>query len=185
LGEATTAPILDLNPVAGLLFEWRAAPANPERDRWGVINVMAAGHPPLPLHHHKHAEETFTVESGVLDLWHNRKWNKVGPGESYTVPRGGNHSLRNKGKVDVRLLDEHEPAFEFPHYILQLHALVATGKVKNMNRPRLNDLIYVAMLQQRHKYEITSVIPPEWATRALVSFGRRRGMRLPEPAEPT
>jgi mannose-6-phosphate isomerase-like protein (cupin superfamily) len=180
----TSAPILDLNPVTGLLFEWRPAPEDPERDRWGVINVMAPGFGNLPLHHHKEADETFTVESGVLEVWHAGRWNKVGPGESYTVPAGGNHTLRNRGEVPVRLLDEHEPALEFPRYILQLHALVAMGKVKNMRRPSLTDLIYVGMLQQRYKREITSVFPPEWATRALAALGRRRGMRLPIPTPP-
>jgi mannose-6-phosphate isomerase-like protein (cupin superfamily) len=180
-----TVPILDLNPVSGLVFEWRPAPADPETDRWGVINVMAPGFKPLPLHHHKEAVEFFTVESGVLDVYHRRKWHQVGPGETYVVPPGGNHSLRNSGKVPVRLLDEHEPSFEFPHYVLQLHALVATGRVKNMTRPRLNDLIYVAMLQQRHRREITSLIPPEWSTRALTALGRRRGMTLPEPTPPS
>jgi mannose-6-phosphate isomerase-like protein (cupin superfamily) len=179
-----SAPILDLNPVTGLLFEWRPAPEDPERDRWGVINVMAPGFGNLPLHHHKEADETFTVESGVLEVWHAGRWNRVGPGESYTVPAGGNHTLRNRGEVPVRLLDEHEPALEFPRYILQLHALVAMGKVKNMRRPSLTDLIYVGMLQQRYKREITSVFPPEWATRALAALGRRRGMRLPIPTPP-
>src|SRR4051794_17221283 len=79
---AASRPILDLNPVTGLLFEWLPEPADPERDEWGVINVMEPGFGRLPLHHHREAVETFAVESGVLEVWHRGKWHQVGPGES-------------------------------------------------------------------------------------------------------
>jgi mannose-6-phosphate isomerase-like protein (cupin superfamily) len=177
-------PILDLNPVAGLVFEWLPPPDDPEKDAWAVINVMSAHFRPLPLHHHKEAEESFTVESGVLDLWHGGKWNQVRPGETYVVAARENHSLRNRGDEPVRLVDRHEPSLEFPEYILTLYGLAATGRVKSMSRPRPKDILYVAMLQQRFSREISSVLPPEWLTGPAARLGRRLGLTLPEPVLP-
>jgi mannose-6-phosphate isomerase-like protein (cupin superfamily) len=177
-------PILDLNPVAGLVFEWWPPPEDPAKDAWSVINIMSAGFPRLPLHHHREAEESFTVESGVLDLWHDGTWNQVRPGETYVVPAGGNHTLRNRGAEPVRLIDRHEPSLEFPEYILTLYGLAATGRVKSMTRPRPKDILYVAMLQQRFAREITSVVPPEWLTGPAAKLGRRLGLTLPDPVLP-
>jgi mannose-6-phosphate isomerase-like protein (cupin superfamily) len=177
-------PVLDLNPVAGLVFEWLPPPDDPETDEWSVINIMSAGFPRLPLHHHREAVETFTVESGVLDLRHGGRWNKVRAGETYVVPAGENHTLRNTGTEPVRIIDMHKPALEFPEYILTLYGLAATGRVKSMTRPRPKDIIYVAMLQQRFSREISSVVPPEWLTGPAAKLGRRLGMTLPEPVLP-
>jgi hypothetical protein len=149
-----------------------------------VINIMSAGFPRLPLHHHREAEESFTVESGVLDLWHDGMWNQVRPGETYVVPAGGNHTLRNRGAEPVRLIDRHEPSLEFPEYILTLYGLAATGRVKSMTRPRPKDILYVAMLQQRFAREITSVVPPEWLTGPAAKLGRQLGLTLPDPVLP-
>jgi mannose-6-phosphate isomerase-like protein (cupin superfamily) len=166
------------------VFEWLPPPDDPEKDPWAVINIMSAGFPRLPLHHHREAEESFTVESGVLDLWHDGKWNQVQAGETYVVPAGGNHTLRNRGTEPVRLIDRHEPSLEFPEYILTLYGLAATGRVKSMTRPRPKDILYVAMLQQRFAREITSVMPPEWLTGPAAKLGRRLGLTLPEPVLP-
>jgi mannose-6-phosphate isomerase-like protein (cupin superfamily) len=182
--ETASSPVLDLNPAAGLVFEWLPAPADPEKDAWSVINIMSAGFRTLPLHHHREAVESFTVESGVLDLWHGGKWNQVRAGETYVVPRGENHTLRNRASEPVRLVDTHEPALEFPEYILTLHALAATGRVKSFTLPRPKDIVYTAMLQQRFRREITSVVPPEWLTGPVARLGRRLGMTLPDPDLP-
>src|SRR5690348_12328006 len=121
-GTATNA-LLDFNPTIGMVVEG-APPDDPNTDPWRVTISFAPGFAGPPLHIHPHQQESYEVLSGVLDVFIDGQWREVGPGERVTVPAGAPHTIRNLHREEMRALNVHAPALDFPDYMAALHELV-------------------------------------------------------------
>jgi mannose-6-phosphate isomerase-like protein (cupin superfamily) len=175
---AATKAQLDFNPTVGMVIEG-APPDHPSTDPWHVTMVCAPDFAGPPLHVHSHQEESFEVLSGVLDVCIDGKWRELGPGERIKVPAGAPHTIRNLHREEVRALNVHAPALDFPDYMVGLHELVHTGKVRALPPRDPRSVIYLSMLFTVHERTLASVKPPQRLMRILAFVGRRLGYRLP------
>src|SRR5262249_44115475 len=115
--------ILDFAPV-GMWWEITRSTADTGGDLFEAINVIAPGFDGPPLHIHPHAEESYAVQSGTLEVCVGGKWRQLKRGESIIVPRGTPHTLKNTSSTEVRLVNIHKPALGFERFFRRLHALV-------------------------------------------------------------
>ena len=175
---ATTNAVLDFNPGVGMVIAG-AAPADPETEPWRVTMIIAPGMGGPPLHVHHHQEESYDVQSGVLDVFIDGQWREVRAGERVTVPAGVAHTFRNPHNEEMRAINVHAPALDFPHYMASLHELVHSGKVRALPPKDPRSVIYLSMLFTAHGRSLTSIKPPQRLMRILAFIGRRLGYRLP------
>jgi mannose-6-phosphate isomerase-like protein (cupin superfamily) len=175
---ASTHALLDFNPTVGMVVDG-PPPRDPDSDPWRVTMIFAPGFAGPPLHVHPHQQESYDVQRGVLDVLIDGKWREVGPGERVTVPAGVPHTIRNAHGEEMRAINVHAPALDFPHYMAGLHQLVHSGKVRALPPKDPRSVIYLSMLFTAHERSLTSVKPPQWLMRILAFIGRRLGYRLP------
>ena len=174
----SSGAVLDFNPTVGMVVEG-APPDDPETKPWQVTMVFAPGFPGPPVHLHAHQEESYHVLSGVLDVFLDGRWRELRPGESLTVPAGVPHTIRNLHDIEMRALNVHDPALEFPGYMAGLHELVHSAKVRALPPKDPRSVIYLSMLFSAHERTLTSVKPPQRLMRMLAFIGRRLGYKLP------
>jgi mannose-6-phosphate isomerase-like protein (cupin superfamily) len=170
--------VLDFNPTVGMVVEG-SPPADPATDPWRVTMTFAPGFGGPPLHLHPNQEESYQVQSGVLDVFIDGHWREVRPGERVTVPAGTPHTIRNLHPGEMRAINVHAPALDFPHYMASLHELTHNGKVRALPPKDPRSAIYLSMLFTAHKQSLVSVKPPQRLMRILAFIGRRLGYRLP------
>jgi mannose-6-phosphate isomerase-like protein (cupin superfamily) len=170
--------VLDLNPTVGMVVKG-APPADPETESWRVTMILAPGFGGPPLHIHPHQEESYEVQSGVLDVFIDREWREVKAGERVTVPAGAPHTIRNLHGEEMRAINVHAPALDFPHFMASLHELAHGGKVRALPPKDPRSVIYLSMLFTAHEQSLISVKPPQRLMRILAVIGRRLGYRLP------
>jgi mannose-6-phosphate isomerase-like protein (cupin superfamily) len=163
---------------AGMWWQITRTTADTAGEYFEALNVINPNFDGPPLHVHPHAEESYAVTQGVLDVCVAGTWLKLGAGESVTVPPGTPHTLRNTSGGEVRLVNVHRPAMEFERFFRRLHALCAAGQVTLPPRG-LGATIRLSMLFTAHKNEIVSIKPPAAAMRLLARIGRLLGYRLP------
>jgi mannose-6-phosphate isomerase-like protein (cupin superfamily) len=175
---ATTKAVLDFNPTVGMVVEG-PPPDDPERDPWRVTMAFAPGFEGPPVHVHPHQQESYEVLSGVLDVFIDGQWRELGPGESVTVPAGAPHTIRNLHSEEMRAVNVHAPALDFPRYMAGLHELVHSGKVRALPPKDPRSVIYLSMLFTAHARTLASVKPPQRLMRILAFIGRRLGYMLP------
>src|SRR5262249_50179601 len=131
-----------------------------------------------PLHIHPHAEESYAVVSGTLDVCGGGEGGARAGGESVTAPAGTAHTLKNQGGAEVRLVNVPRPALAFERFFRRLHALACSGKVKFPPKG-LRSAILVSMLFREHSREVISVRPSRRVMKALALVGRILGYKLP------
>jgi mannose-6-phosphate isomerase-like protein (cupin superfamily) len=175
---AATGPVLDFNPAVGMIVDG-APPEDPDTDPWRVTMIFAPGFAGPPVHVHPHQEESYEVLNGVLDVLIGGRWRELRPGESLTVPGGAPHTIRNLHAAELRAVNVHAPALEFPRYMAALHDLVHTGKVRALPPKDPRSMIYLSMLFTAHARTLTSVKPPQRLMRILAFVGKRLGYKLP------
>ena len=175
---AAHGAVLDFNPTVGMIIEG-APPAHPETEPWQVTMTFAPGFGGPPLHIHPNQEESYEVQSGVLDVCIDGQWREIGPGERITVPAGSPHTIRNPHSEEMRAINVHAPALNFPQYMAGLHQLAHSGKVRALPPKDPRSVIYLSMLFTAHQQSLTSVKPPQRLMRILAFIGRRLGYQLP------
>ena len=169
--------ILDF-AATGMWWEITKSTADTGGESFEAINVIVPGFAGPPLHIHPHAEESYHVLEGTLDVCVDGEWRQLGPGDSATVPVGTAHTLKNPHPVEVRLRNVHKPALDFERFFRRMQALVADGKL-TLPPKNFGSLIRISMLFVAHENEIRSVRPPHAAMRALAFIGRLLGYKLP------
>ncbi len=130
-----------------------------------------------PLHIHPHAEETYHVLSGILEVNVEGEWKQVAAGETHSVPAGTPHTFRNR--VPVELINVHEPALEFERFFRRFHKLVTEQGVK-LPPKNFKSAVLLGMLFSAHEQEVVSVKPPRVVMRGLAVLGRLLRYRLPD-----
>jgi mannose-6-phosphate isomerase-like protein (cupin superfamily) len=169
--------VLDFAPI-GMWWEITRSTADTGGELFEAINVVAPGFAGPPLHLHPQAEESYAVQSGVLDVCVDGKWRELAQGESVTVPAGTPHTLKNGHEGEVRLVNVHKPALAFERFFRRLQALVCTNGVK-LPPKDLRSALLVSMLFAEHPQEIVSVKPPRWLMRAMAFAGKALRYKLP------
>ena len=139
------------------------------------VEASAGDGPPLHVHHH--AEESYRVLSGVLEVNIKGEWKQVVAGETLTVPRGTPHTLRSH--VPVELINVHKPALDFERFFRRLHKLVTEQGVK-LPPKNFRSAVLMGMLFTAHEEENVTVQPPQVVMRILAVLGRLLGYRLPD-----
>src|SRR5262249_13132597 len=99
-----------------------------------------------------------------------------------TVPAATPHTIRNLHPEEVRAVNVHAPALDFPLFMAHLHELVHRGKVRSLPPRDPRSMIYLSMLFNAHGQSLASVKPPQRLMRLLASVGRRLGYELPVTA---
>ncbi len=141
------------------------------------VRVEASPGDGPPMHVHRHAEESYQVISGVLEVNVEGEWKRVAAGETLTVPVGKAHTLRNS--TPVVLINTHEPALEFERFFRRLHKLVTEQGVR-LPPKDLKSAVLAGMLFTAHERENVTVQPPQVVMRVLATLGRLLGYRLPD-----
>lgn len=141
--------------------------------RWEIESVPDDG--PF-VHTHPHAEESYSVLSGVLEVYEDGEWMDVSAGEEHTVPPGTPHTFRNKTPVEV--VNVHEPALQHEKFFRRFHRLV-TERGVSLPPDGFADVVLLAMLTVEHEEDVHAVSPPHWAFKGLAGLGRLLGYRLP------
>ncbi len=153
--DAPPKAVLDFNPTVGMLVEG-AAPDHPETDPWRVIMVFAPNFAGPPLHVHPHQEESYEVLAGTLDVFIDASWREVRAGETIRVPAATPHTIRNLHPEEMRAVNVHAPALDFPRYMARLHELVHSGKVRSL--PPKDPLMRIlAFVGRRLGYELPTI----------------------------
>ena len=169
--------ILDF-AATGMWWEITKSTADTGGEFFEAINVIVTGFAGPPLHIHPHAEESYHVLEGTLDVCVGGEWRQLGPGDLATVPAGTAHTLKNSHPVEVRMRNVHKPALGFERFFRRMHALVAAGKL-TLPPKNFGSLIRISMLFVEHENEIKSVKPPHAMMRVLAFIGSFLGYKLP------
>lgn len=130
-----------------------------------------------PVHVHPHAEESYEVLAGILEVKVEGNWKQVKVGEKHTVPPGKAHTFRNK--VPVELINIHKPALEYERFFRRFHILVADQGVQ-LPPKDFKSAVLLGMLFTEHEQEVISVKPPKIVMKGLSSIGKLLGYRVPE-----
>ena len=169
--------ILDF-AATGMWWEITRSTADTGGEFFEAINVLEPGFAGPPLHIHPHAEESYHVLEGTLDVSVGGEWRQLGPGDSATVPVGIAHTLKNPHPVQVRLRNVHKPALAFERFFRRMHTLVTDGTL-TLPPKNFRSLIHISMLFVEHEHEIKSSKPPHVVMCALAFLGRLLGYKLP------
>jgi quercetin dioxygenase-like cupin family protein len=131
----------------------------------------------LPTHVHPHAEESYEVVDGEIEVRVDGEWATLTAGERRVVPPDTPHSFRNE--TDAVVLNVHSPALRFEEFFRSFHRLKIERGVEMPPRgPK--SAVLLAMLLVEHEAEQVVVSPPHWVFRGLARVGHRLGYRLPE-----
>ena len=128
------------------------------------------------LHVHPHAEESYRVLSGSLEVNVDGDWTDVPAGQTHTVPPNTPHTFRNHEPVEV--VNIHRPALDIERFFVRFHRLVTDRGVRLPPRS-FESMVLMGMLVSDHEEEVTSVRPPQFVMRALAFAGRVFGYELP------
>jgi len=167
--------ILDWGPLFGKwVFTRTTADTN---GAYLEAHVAAPAGDGPPLHVHYHAEESYQVLSGRLEVRLGKEWQQVSAGQTLTVPRGTPHTLRNSAPVE--LINVHRPALDIEHMFRTLHCLVTEYRV-GLPPKDFRSAVLVGMLFTHYERENTTVQPPVAVLRGLALIGRLLRFKLPQ-----
>lgn len=130
-----------------------------------------------PLHIHAHAEESYAVVSGMLEMRLGSEWRQIRAGETVTVPRGTPHTLRTTEPVE--LINVHQPALAIEALFRTMHCLVTEHGV-SLPPKDFRSAVLVGMLFTAYQREIATVEPPQMVMRGLALIGKLLRFKLPE-----
>lgn len=163
--------VLDFRPGADMTWEIRRTD-----DRFETMFWLEPTGPTPPLHVHPHAEESYEVLEGSIEVNIEGDWRKVPAGERAVVPVGARHTLRPDPDSDrqAKLINAHTPGLDYESFFRKFHQLASTGGAALPPKdPR--SLFNVAILFSDHPEEIRSVRPPQRLLDAVAFIGRRLG----------
>ena len=130
-----------------------------------------------PAHLHPAQDEHFEVRQGRLNVRMDGREQVYTAGQSFDVPRGTPHTMRNGGDEDAVLVWEVRPALKTPAFYQTLAALEARGQTSPNGQP---NILQVAVLMQEYRAEFIPVVPRPlyWLLlHVLAPLARWRGYR--------
>jgi quercetin dioxygenase-like cupin family protein len=147
-------------------------------DKLGAENGMTlikAGADGPPIHTHPKQEEYFKIVSGQLEVYKINKWLTLKPGDEIHIPMATPHSYRSRHSNDCIFEYKLTPNGNFSEMMKSFERLQNAGKLKGTD---LKSIIYLAMTFKKYKYEVRSVIPPNFVIQAMAGIGNILGFKL-------
>jgi hypothetical protein len=171
-----TTKVIDVSAVLGVTMICPNAPAVNLLDR--PISVEAHFHPGARSAHHIHPlqDEQYQVLSGTLDVFFDKEWHTVAPGQSISIPKGKVHAFRNTTNEMTKTINTHDPGLRFQEYVEVMQKLIQEGKITNMTGLRSG--IYLSLHSVAFSNEFVPVQPPYWLIKLLAGIGRLLGCKL-------
>jgi quercetin dioxygenase-like cupin family protein len=170
--QQPTAAVLDFRPGADMIWEIIRTD-----DVFETINTVAAHTGGPPVHMHPHAEESYEVLEGVLEVFLDGAWRTLGPGDKLVVPPGAAHTVRGHSDLPAKIVNIHRPALEYEAFFRQFHRLVSTGAVKLPPKDP-GSLLYFGLLFSAYPELQRTVKPPQSVFNLLARLGRTLGLGL-------
>ena len=82
---------LDFRPGMAMWWEITRSTEDSAGELFEATNWIEPGMAAPPVHVHPSAEESYEVVEGVIEVFMDGSWSRVGPGEKATVPAGKPH----------------------------------------------------------------------------------------------
>ncbi len=128
------------------------------------LHLDPGGAIPKP-HIHPHYEETFTVIRGTLKVIADGIPHILGPGESFTVPRGTAHQPFNNGKTEFVGIVKVNPPAKWDLFISQIH-----GFFTEKQEPRTDIEFFLQAMLVTAYYEDTYLASPPIPVQKILAF---------------
>jgi quercetin dioxygenase-like cupin family protein len=126
-----------------------------------------------PPHRHPTQTESYEVLEGSFEVVVDGDWQRLGPGDSATVPVGANHTFRLVGEP-VRVRNFHRPGSGFDEFIERQHRFVTSSRFKGLKHP--STALAMAVAWHEHRDLLVPANPALRAAVALLApIGRARG----------
>ncbi len=109
--------VIDTSAALGVKIFCQDVPATDLVDQPLTVEAEYAPGARSSQHVHPNQEERYKVLSGVLDVFMDRRWRSLQPGESVRIPKGAVHAFRNSTKTATRVLNTHDPGLRFQEYL--------------------------------------------------------------------
>lgn len=167
----------DWGPGVGMQWETTKSAADTDGALLEGTMWFSPGMAGPPVHVHPHAEETFTVLEGAIDVLLDGTWRPAALGETVVVPKGAPHSVRNLSDVPAKLVNTHMPAQRMEGFFVDGATLAREKKITALPPKDAKSAIYAAMLFSKYPDEIVAVGPQRPIFRALTIAGRALGWR--------
>jgi quercetin dioxygenase-like cupin family protein len=152
-------------------------------ERGEVVHVDAWVGPggDVPLHAHPTQEETFNVQSGVVEFRAGGDRRQAGPGEQVVVPPRTPHAFANKGDDEAHLAVEVRPPEDFEDFIQAFAGLGRAGKLSAHGPRNPRGLLELAVLIEHFRSSTHFLRPPRIVQLVtltpLAALARRLGYR--------
>jgi quercetin dioxygenase-like cupin family protein len=174
IGKESREKVLDLRAVLGVVARV-TTPTEVTGGEYVEMDVTADPGAQNMVHIHPEMDETFHVTSGTLDVLYGGRWRSLGPGETFSVPRGEVHAFRNQTDQPTRFVNRHVPALGFQAFLETVDRLVREGKVRGTKDFRSG--IHLSMAQDRYRADKV-VKPPQAFFTVMAWIGRRLGYSI-------
>lgn len=110
-----------------------------------------------PEHFHPLQDEHFEVLTGKIDVRLNGVEQIYRAGQSFDIPRGSVHTMRNGGDKEASVLWQVRPALRTQQFYQNLWGLSANGKTTSEGIPYL---LQMAVMLQHYDDEFVLASPP-------------------------
>lgn len=139
------------NPVTGDTIAFLASPLSGDGDILRFRCTLPPYGEGAPLHVHDTMTETFTVESGQLEIALGKGETRLlDPGEDLAIAPGTPHGFRNPGAEPVVFVTTGDPGEGLETFLRGIYALAAAGETNAAGIPRdpraLGELLHAGNL---------------------------------------
>lgn len=146
-----------------------------EESENGLILHEAGADGPL-IHSHLYQEELFTIIEGELEVYKDKKWNKLSAGQTIYIPVNAPHSYRSRSAKDCLFSYRITPKGGFTEMMMCFEQLSREGKIKTFKD--LRSLIYLSMAFKKFGKEGKSVDPPDFVINIMAKLGKILGYKI-------
>lgn len=126
--------------------------------------LQPGGAIPKP-HIHPHYSETFTVINGKLTVVSGGETHELGPGQSFTIPKGTPHQPFNHGGEELHALVKVSPSAKWAFFLTQIH-----GFFTEKEEARNNIAFFLQAMLVTGYYEDTYLASPSVEVQKILSF---------------
>ena len=110
-----------------------------------------------PLHYHPEQDEHFAVLAGSVAVRTDKDERIYRVGESFDIPRGTPHTMRNGGMEEARVLWQTRPALQTLAFYETIYGLARDGKTDASGMP---GLLQMAVSLRDYRREMVLSKPP-------------------------
>jgi quercetin dioxygenase-like cupin family protein len=137
---------------------------------------IKAGADGPPIHTHPIQEEWMQCISGELEVYCNKKWSKLKPGDRIHISKNEAHTYRNRGGEDCIFAYLITPKGSFSDMMKCFERIAKEGKLTSLKK--FNSLLYLAIAFKKFKKDVRSIAPPDFAMSAMAFIGRMKGFKV-------